>query len=233
VKTNEISPIALSSPTIPAMNLFVTGTDTGVGKTWLCAALVKMWRAQGRDVVAMKPIACGDRDDAEALFAAMDGAVEMNAINPVWLRPPVAPYAAAMIEERSIDLPLIRDTAARLKSQHASLVVEGVGGWMVPILRDFTVADFAVNFGFPVLVVAANRLGVLNHALLTVDAILGRGLTCAGVVLNSPQPASEEDPAQVTNTGILEDLLASRGVPFLGTVGHQSAKLPEKLLTLA
>jgi dethiobiotin synthetase len=158
--------------------------------------------------------------------------LEINEVNPVWLRPAVAPYTAAMIEERSVDLPLIRESFATLKARHSSIVVEGAGGWMVPILRDYAVADLARELGLPVLVVAANRLGVLNHALLTVDAILSRGLSCAGVVLNCPDPGKEDDAARVTNAGVLEELLVSRGVPLLGEIENEAKRLPERLLVL-
>jgi dethiobiotin synthetase len=214
------------------MSLFVTGTDTDVGKTWVSAALVKAWREAGVDAVGMKPIACGDRTDAELLHAASGGALGIDEVNPVWLRPAVAPYTASMIEERVVDLALIRESYARLRARHTSIVVEGAGGWMVPILRDYAVADLAAELGLPVLVVAANRLGVLNHALLTVDAILSRGLRCAGVVLNGVTPTVADDAAQVTNAGILEELLAGRNVPLLGEVAHGATRLPERLLGL-
>jgi dethiobiotin synthetase len=214
------------------MSLFVTGTDTDVGKTWVSVALVKAWRAAGEDVVGMKPIVCGDRTDAELLHTASGGGVGINEVNPVWLRPAVAPYTAAMIEERAVDLALIRETYKVLRSRHASIVVEGAGGWMVPILSDYAVADLAVELGVPVLVVAANRLGVLNHALLTVEAVLSRGLKCVGVILNNPISGEAGDAARVTNGGVLEDLLTKRGVPLLGEIEFGATCLPDRLLAL-
>jgi dethiobiotin synthetase len=190
-----------------SMRLFITGTDTGVGKTYVSAGLVGAARAAGQDCVGLKPICCGERDDAEALRAASGGALSLNEVNPVWLRPPVAPYAAAMIESRQVDLALVRETIGAVGARHASVVVEGAGGWLVPITRDYTFADLAVELGWPVLVVAANRLGVLNHALLTLEAIERRGLACAGVVLNeAAQVGEEEQMATVTNLQVLETL---------------------------
>ena len=191
--------------------LFVTGTDTGVGKTHVAAGLVRAARALGHDVVGFKPICCGDRDDAEALWQASGGeaVVELNQVNPVWFRTPAAPYTAALIENRQVDLALLRETAATLHAQHSTVVAEGAGGWAVPILRDFDFADLAAELGWPVLVVAANRLGALNHTLLTVRAIEARGLVCAGVVLNEVTDAEPGSPiATATNRGILETLLA-------------------------
>ena len=115
------------------MNAFITGTDTGVGKTYATARLIRRLRAQGLDTVGFKPICCGARDDAEVLRAAADDALTLNEVNPVWLRTPAAPYTAAMIENRPIDLALIREGFASLRARHSSVLVEGVGGWLVPI----------------------------------------------------------------------------------------------------
>ena len=90
-----------------------------------------------------KPICCGPRDDAEILRAAADDALALNEVNPVWLRTPAAPYTAALIENRPVDLALIREGFAALRARHGSVLVEGVGGWLVPIARDYTVADLA------------------------------------------------------------------------------------------
>ena len=145
---------------------FVTGTDTGVGKTFVVAKTIALLRDQGLDAVGMKPICCGDRDDAEVLHRASSGVVAINDINPIWLRTPAAPYTAAMIEGRTIDLALIRESFARLRSVHRVVIVEGVGGWRVPIARDYFVSDLARDFNLPVVVVVANRLGAaLGQAL--------------------------------------------------------------------
>ena len=205
------------------MNLFLTGTDTDVGKTHVAALLVRALREAGRDAVGMKPICCGGREDAEALHAACGGAIPLNDVNPVWLRPPAAPYTAAIIENRTIDLALIRETFARLRGAHESLIVEGVGGWLVPITRDFFLSDLAAEFALPVAVVVANRLGALNHTLLTVQAIRASGLECAGIILNHTTPAdATPDIATTTNRAILEDLL---DVPVLWEIGHGQTRI--------
>ena len=191
------------------MNWFITGTDTGVGKTFAARLLVRALRSAGLDTVAMKPICCGDRADAEILYHAAEESIPINDVNPVWLRPPLAPYAAAMIESRQIDLGLITETFRRLRATHKSLLVEGVGGWMVPIRRDYFVKDLAQDFGLSVVVVVNDRLGAINHTILTVQSIQESGLTCAGIILNRIDPA---DDAVATNRAILEDLLT---VPIL------------------
>lgn len=205
------------------MNLFLTGTDTDVGKTHVAALLVRALREAGRDAVGMKPICCGSREDAEALHAACGGAIPLNDVNRVWLRPPAAPYTAAIIENRAIDLALIRETFSRLRGAHESLIVEGVGGWLVPITRDFFLSDLAAEFALPVAVVVANRLGAINHTLLTVQAIRASGLECAGIILNHTTPGdATPDIATTTNRAILEDLL---DVPVLWEIGHGQTRI--------
>lgn len=205
------------------MNLFITGTDTGVGKTYVTARLIRYLRRQGLDAVGLKPICCGSREDAETLRAAADDALELNEVNPVWLRTPAAPYVAALIENRIIDLDLIRETFRRLRERHASVLVEGVGGWLVPIARDYAVADLAREMSLPVTVVVRNRLGALNHAALTVQHVRQSGQECAGIILNDglPEPTNEagdpQDIAVATNRSVLEDWLGVKTLYSLGS----------------
>lgn len=200
------------------MNLFLTGTDTNVGKTYVAALLIRALRRQGHDTVGMKPICCGDRADAEALYEAGDRRASLNAVNPVWMRAPAAPFAASLIENRAVDLSLIRETFANLRKSHSSLIVEGVGGWRVPITADFFVSDLAAEFGLPVAIVVANRLGALNHALLTIEAVRREGLQIAGIVLNRVAALSDEpDVASSTNRTILEALGKE---PILWEIDH-------------
>lgn len=202
------------------MNFFLTGTDTGAGKTYVAALLVRALRKAGRDCVGLKPICCGGREDAETLYAAAEGSIELNDINPVWLRTPAAPYTAAVIENRAIDLMLVREAFGRARSAHESIIVEGIGGWRVPIARDYFVGDLAEEFGLPVIVVVANRLGAINHALLTVESVQRRGLPCAGVILNRVSP--EDDVATATNRAMIEELA---GVPILAEVGFGETEM--------
>ena len=204
-----------------AVNLFLTGTDTNVGKTYVAALLVRALRHEGRDCVGLKPICCGGREDAEALYEAAGGAIPLNEINPVWLRTPAAPYTAAVVENRSIDLMLIREAFTRARAAHESLIVEGVGGWRVPIARDYFVGDLAAEFGLPVAIVVANKLGAINHALLTVESVLSRGLPCAGLIMNRVSP--EDDVATETNRSMLEELT---GLPILADIAYGQLTLP-------
>jgi dethiobiotin synthetase len=112
-----------------------------------------------------------------------------------------------MIEERPIDLTLVREAFDRLKGKHQAVVVEGVGGWNVPITRDYYIRDLARDFALPVYVVAANRLGALNHTILTVEAVKQSGLRCLGVIWNDVAGVTSPDPATATNRAVLEALM--------------------------
>ena len=206
------------------MKVFLTGTDTHVGKTYVAALLIRALRQKGVDCVGMKPICCGDRKDAEILRDAGDQRLPLNEVNPVWLRTPAAPYTAALVEEREIDLSRIKETFENVKRRHAAFVVEGVGGWRVPITANYYMSDLVNDLGLPVVVVVANRLGALNHAILTVEAIRHQGLTCAGLILNDTAVQADEmsSVATTTNGAVLESLVAA---PILFTISYEQRVL--------
>lgn len=196
------------------MSFFVTGTDTGAGKTHTTQLILAGMREAGIDAVGYKPVACGDRDDARIL-AEVSGGLSIEEINPVFLKSPVAPYVAGLLENRTIDPADLVAGYRRLAAAHQTVVVEGAGGWEVPITAQYRISDLAVELGLPVVLVAANRLGALNHILLTIGAIQARGLTCAGIFLN--QLDDELDTAMITNKGLVEELT---GVPLLDHLIH-------------
>ncbi len=188
------------------MSIFVTGTDTGVGKTSFTVWLLQRLRERGVRCAGYKPICCGDRDDAVQLLAASSPGITIDEVNPVWLRTPAAPLAAARAEGRDIDLVALREGFVRLSQRCDFIAVEGVGGWLVPITSDYFSDDLAAEMGLRVIVVALNRLGCLNHTLLTVRGVALSDLPCAGVMLNEFAPSSEI--ATATNAEILRDCLA-------------------------
>ena len=183
------------------MNLFLTGTDTGVGKTFATALLTRALREAGLGTIALKPICSGERSDVEILRAASGQILLLDETNPVWLQAPAAPLVAAQLENRTLSLDPLIDWFRKLSSRHSSLLVEGAGGWLVPITETQTLADFAVRLGLPVIPVVANRLGCINHALLSLESIRARSLPCPGIILNHLTPAA--DIAQRTNAQIL------------------------------
>lgn len=196
------------------MSVFITGTDTGVGKTRVTCLLVKALREDGRDAVGYKPVSAGDRDDA-TLLAEASGLEDLDAINPVSYQTAVAPYVAGMLESRPLDPADLVAGFRALAAKHELVLVEGAGGWEVPLAPNYRISDLASELALPVIVVAANKIGALNHILLTVNAIKARGLTCAGVILNELE--DELDTAKITNKGVVEDLT---GVPLLGHIIH-------------
>lgn len=196
------------------MSWFVTGTDTGVGKTWFSRLLVKTLREQGIDAAGYKPVCCGDRDDALALAEA-SGGLAVDEVNPLWLKAGVAPKIAAMLGNVEIDPRKMILDYRRFAMDHATVVVEGAGGWRVPLAEGYDMADLAMDLGLPVIVVVANRLGALNHAILTVEDIRASDLEVAGLVMNHLQ--DELDTAAITNKGVIEELT---GAPILAEIIH-------------
>ncbi len=171
---------------------FVTGTDTGIGKTTVSCALLHAFAAQGKKVVGMKPIAAGSENgqwmDVELLLAASNVNVSRQQINPYAFNPPLAPHIAAQQINREIDLEVIRAAYRELSTKVDIVIVEGVGGFLVPINQQQNGADLAKILNLPVILVVGMRLGCLNHALLTVKAIQSTGLELAGWVANCVDP---------------------------------------------
>jgi dethiobiotin synthetase len=198
------------------VNYLVTGTDTGVGKTFVTAGTIRFVRALGIDCIGMKPICTGDNRDVVEIAAASGNAEPENLLNPIWYRTPVAPYTAAMIENLCIDLFAIRTAFEILSKRHSKILVEGAGGIAVPIHANYDFRDLAKDLGLKIIVVAANRLGVLNHTRLTIEAIRSAGLDCSLVVLNSA--VQESDISQSTNLGVLQNLL---DVPIIAVARDQ------------
>jgi dethiobiotin synthetase len=206
------------------VSFFITGTDTGVGKTHVTRLILEGLRKTGIDAVGYKPLACGDRDDARILAEA-SGGLPLDEVNPVFLKSAVAPYVAGLLENRSVKPAELVAGFQSLAAAHPLVVVEGAGGWEVPVAANYRIADLACDLGLPVVLVAGNRLGALNHILLTLGAIRARGLICAGIFLN--QLDDELDTAMITNKGVIEDLT---GVPLLEHLIHGQDFLDEEVL---
>jgi len=186
-----------------ARGIFVTGTDTGVGKTIVAAALLRGLTAAGLRAVGMKPVAAGLDDsetvpaDTRALMAAGNVAAPLADVNPYAFASPIAPELAARAAETPIDLDVIIAAYARLAATADAIVVEGAGGALVPLGRTSDMLDIPARLGLSVLLVVGIRLGCLNHALLSALAIDARGLDLAGWVANRIDPDMREGDANV------------------------------------
>lgn len=196
------------------MSWFITGTDTGVGKTWFSCLLVQGLRAEGIEIAGYKPVCCGGREDAE-LLAQASGGISLDEVNPLWLKAPVAPMVAAMLEDRAINPAAMLAAYQLFRKEHQGVVVEGVGGWRVPLAEGYDMADFATDLGLPVIVVVGNKLGALNHAIMTVEDIRASNLEVAGLVINNLQ--EEQDTAAVTNRGVIAKICDA---PILAELIH-------------
>jgi dethiobiotin synthetase len=204
---------------------FITGTDTGVGKTRVAAGLIAAFQQRGQRVVAMKPVACGliERDgrminEDVAIFAALTGQDANNpSLCPYALPEPVSPNIAAEHASITIDMAAIARHLVTVRSAADLVVVEGAGGWLVPLSATHTMADLARELRLPVILVVGLRLGCLNHALLTVDAVRASGLPLAGWIGNHIDPAMLEMQANIAT------LTQFIGVPPLAVLPHDRA----------
>lgn len=201
---------------------FVTGTDTGVGKTLVACALLKQLAARGLRVAGMKPVAAGAEPDAqgwrnedvEQLMAAANVAAPRELVNPYCFHPPIAPHIAAAQAGIAIDIARIEARFRNLAALADAVVVEGAGGFRVPLGTGADTSQLAVRLALPVVLVVGMRLGCLNHALLTAEAIAARGLTLAGWVANHVDPgmAAADENVQTLSTLIAAPMLAR--IPF-------------------
>lgn len=187
------------------MHCLVTGTDTGIGKTFVCAGIVRALRARGRAAVAMKPIASGcswqdghcDNEDLAALSAAQQHALAPADLNCYAFEPAIAPHQAARLAGVEVQLAPIQAAFARVSQAHQDVLVEGVGGFAVPLSDTLMLADLAHALAVPVLLVVGVRLGCINHALLSAAAIRAAGLPLLGWVANRVDPAMAEPDASI------------------------------------
>lgn len=211
--------------------VFVTGTDTGVGKTLVACALLRAYAGRGLRAVGMKPVASGAvpsrnglvHDDVERLIAAGNVAAPREHVNPYCFAPPIAPHIAASAAGMTIDLDHIGRCLNALTERADVVIVEGVGGFRVPLCPGADTAQLAALLALPVVLVVGMRLGCLNHALLTADAIAARGLQLAGWVANHIDPgmiAADE------NVRTLEALITA---PLIARIAHAVSPDPAAL----
>jgi dethiobiotin synthetase len=185
--------------------VFITGTDTGVGKTYFTALLTRSLRKQGIPAIPLKPISSGDREDSIRLSEATRGEISPAEINPVHLSVPLSPYAACMLEGRPFPWGILREKVQKIAAAYPGpFLVEGAGGWRTPLDPTHSIREWAQELALPVIVVARAGLGTLNHTLLTIDSIRQSGLPILGIVLN--ENGTPTDDATRTNPALLAEL---------------------------
>jgi dethiobiotin synthetase len=209
---------------------FVTGTDTGVGKTIVTAALVKAINSLGVRACGMKPIESGCGREGKTLIPCDSLFLQQishmkeprNLITPYCFESPLAPLAASRQEDCAVNIGTVKKAFYRLSRHYEIIVVEGLGGLMVPITRDYFVADLASELNLPLVIVARPGLGTINHTMLTVNYALDAGLEIAGIIINFSRPP-ENSPAEKTNQKILSEICPA---PMLGIFPYM-AKIGE------
>jgi dethiobiotin synthetase len=213
-----------------AGGFFITGTDTGVGKTWVTVALMQALKNRGLTTLGMKPVASGCRwengvlvnDDALLLQANASFPLPYDAVNPFAFEPAVSPHIAAEQAGIRICLTTLQDRCRALQRRVDCVLVEGIGGWEVPLNREQRVSDLAAVLDLPVIVVVGLRLGCLNHALLTLNALERSGVPCAGWVAN------QIDPGFACLSENIETLRQVLQPPLLGVVPYMRGFEPNR-----
>jgi dethiobiotin synthetase len=203
-----------------AKGFFITGTDTGVGKTIITAALIKASSLLGFRTCGMKPIETGCLREgdilipSEGMFIKTVAHMEetVNHISPCCFEEPLAPLPASEIEGTPVDFEKIRKEYVALSQKYDAVVVEGIGGLLVPIRKDYFVLDLARDFGLPVIVVSRPGLGTINQTMLSVNYAIKEGLTVAGIIINYNRPP-EGSPAENTNPDVIKKISP---VPIIG-----------------
>ncbi len=201
---------------------FITGTDTGVGKTVVAGGLAAMLKSKGVDVGVMKPVATGGKeidgrvvsDDALFLMDIIDCPDPYDLVNPICLVPALAPTVAARLSNKVINMETVWNSFEVLRARHEFMIIEGIGGLLVPLSDNFYVADMAKRMNLPLIIVSKPGLGAINHTLLTVTCARNKGLKIEGIIINNPNETCEA-MAEKTNPFEIENC---SGIPILGII---------------
>ena len=203
-----------------SQGLFITGTDTGVGKTVATCVLAALLRHHGYNVGVMKPICTGTRsapNDVDRLIASTQTQDSRDCISPYELDEPLAPHLAATAQNITIDIQRILDAFHALRTRHDVILVEGIGGVMVPITNTLFVLDVIGLFGLPTVVVTRGSLGTINHTLLTVNALQARNLVIAGLIVNHPYRTTLRQSPEDHSVSLILDICK---IQLIGTLRH-------------
>jgi dethiobiotin synthetase len=202
--------------------IFITGTDTGVGKTVLTGLLLQHLRRTGCHALAMKPFCSGDREDARLLHSIQDGELTLEEVNPFFFEEPVAPLVSVRQHHLSIPLQEVLRRISHVATRCERLLIEGSGGLLVPLGEGYSVADLIAKLNCEVIVVSRNRLGTINHTMLTVRSLQHSGARALTVVLMGQ---SEPDPSAASNAPIMAELLGQVPLHTLGFLGDDASRV--------
>jgi dethiobiotin synthetase len=194
--------------------VFITGTDTEVGKTVIARGIAKLLKQWKQNVAVMKPFATGNQDDAKALMQAVDSKLPLSVVNPVFFKAPLSPAVAAALERKAVDMEVVYRAFWELAKTHDMVVVEGIGGVKVPLADSTYVTDLMAALRLPAIVVARAGLGTLNHTLLTLEALDRAKVPVLGIILNGD---TGKTLAEQTNAEALREHTTT---PVLASVPH-------------
>jgi len=193
--------------------IFISATDTNAGKTYITSLLLQALHERGITAYGYKPVAAGDREDAKALQQGLAAGLSLDEINPIYLQNATAPYVATLLEGRAVDLDVVEAGYRNLAARCDLVLVEGVGGVAVPLTASQDVSSLVKQLDIPVILVVENKLGAINHCLLSVSYLRAKGIKILGLILNSRQ--DEWNTACITNKAVIEQL---SGLPILAEV---------------
>jgi len=196
---------------------FVTATDTGIGKTFITAGLGFAAQSKGFKVGISKPISCGGIEDAEFYKNKLKLKDSIDAINPVKLKQPLSPYAAMKTEKKKIDVVRLKRSIKNLIKERDIVLVEGLGGAMAPVKKDYYVADMIRDLKMPCIVIARAGLGTINHTLMTIDELKKRKIRIAGIIMNG---YDGKEISQKSNAQVIEEL---SGIKVIGKIKARSS----------
>ena len=212
-----------------AKGIFITGSDTNVGKTIVAAAIARALKNRGVNVGVLKPFASGSWEDTRFIKRAANVADDLDQITPFYFKYPLAPFTSMQLEKRTIDPKSLKNRIGHLVRKYQFLIVEGIGGAAVPVTASFDALDIPKELRLPVLIVSHLSLGTINHTFLTIEYIKRKGLQLKGVVLNA-HSCKRRGLAEKTNPRVIRELT---GVPILGIFPRIQQKKIHDFETLA
>lgn len=196
---------------------FITGTDTDVGKTFIAAGIAYVAQSKGMSVGISKPISCGGIDDARFYKRQLKLNDSIDSINPVKFKQPLSPYAAMKNEKQKIDLHKIKESVKILAKDRDLVLVEGLGGALVPIKKGYYVADMISDLNIPCVIIVRAGLGTINHSLMTIESLRKRKIKIAGIIMNGFDGG---EVSQRSNAQVIEEL---SGVRVIGKIKAKSS----------